>query len=186
LNIKKSIRAAHFTREEESAIWDFFVTKSLSRAASQRRAIADYRPPQLGTPRISLEQLLKIAGVDEKHCEIVRGQSIKSEFVDMDALTIVQKCSINMIPRISYVAFYAGGIDSNYNAIISMMTHVRNALAHGNTYFFDNDFLMLEDMNRERCVTARLLFHKGVILDWIRYFDNKGEFYPEIRDEVMK
>jgi len=47
-NYKKSIREAEFSREEESAIWDFFVTKSISRAASQRRTMQDYQPQQFG------------------------------------------------------------------------------------------------------------------------------------------
>ena len=37
----------------------------------------------------------------------------------------------------------------------SVLTHIRNAFAHGNTYFFDNENMMLEDKNNGT-ITARI------------------------------
>lgn len=178
---KKSIRDAQFSREEESAIWDFFVTKSISRSASQHRTMEDYRPVIFGQSKISLVRLLKEADVDEKHCEIVRGQNMDAKLKLLGLLTPLYGVTDSSIPRIACLIPFAGEADKSRDAIISLMAHARNALAHGNTYFFENDYLMLEDINRERVITARLLFRKRTLLSWIRYFDRDYRFYPEIQ-----
>ena len=178
---KRPIREAKFSREEESAIWDFYVTKSISRSASQHRTVEDYRPAQFGQTRISLEWLLKRANVDESHCEIVHGQNMNIKLEQLGLLTSSNGVNDFTVPRIACLIPFGDDTVSSRDAIVSLMAHARNALAHGNTYFFYNDFVMLEDIGKNKVITARLLFHKYTLLNWIRYFDQGYKFYPEIK-----
>lgn len=175
----KPIREADFTREEESAIWDFYVTRSLSRAASQQRTFEDYRPSGFGEQRIRLERLLITAGVNDDGVIILRGQSMNSGLDRLELLMPENIIASIHKPRIACINPLPSYADSSKSNIISLMIHIRNALAHGRTYFFSNGFIMMED-NIENVITARFLFHKRTLLDWIRYFDRDGRFYPEL------
>lgn len=84
------------------------------------------------------------------------------------------------VPRIACLNPLPSYTDSSKSNIISLMIHIRNALAHGRTYFFNNGFVMLDDNNTENTITARFMFHKRTLLDWIRYFDRDGRYYPEL------
>lgn len=58
----------------------------------------------------------------------------------------------------------------------SILTHIRNAFAHGNTYFFENGNTLLEDKNRN-IITARILLKLQTLLDWIGLIDKEQRFY---------
>lgn len=179
-SFKKSIRDAGYTREEESAIWDFYVTKSLSKAASQNRNLEDYRQPVFGAPRIRLEHLLTRADVDTESVLIIRGNNMDRGLEKLGLKTEENISKSLDLPRIAFINTLPGHMDSSKSSIISLMSHVRNALAHGHTYFFPNGFVLLEDVNLQRVITARILYHKNTLLNWIFYFDQDGIYYPEI------
>ena len=71
-------------------------------------------------------------------------------------------------------------------SVINIMAHIRNALAHGNTYFFENDFLMLEDLSFDNKITARMIFHKSTLVSWIRLFDVNMFYYPELHNKNLR
>lgn len=52
----------------------------------------------------------------------------------------------------------------------SILTHIRNAFAHSNTYFFDNNMVLLEDKSKG-IITAEILLPMKILLDWIKLID---------------
>lgn len=178
------MREAAFTHEEEAVIWDFYVTKSLSRASSQYRTLEQYRNSSFSRPFNLLVQMLKVAEVEEECVKIVYGKTMNKVLHQLQlASNKIEEFDI-FTPRIACLLPYRRSSENNYylqrNSVYSIMTHVRNALAHGNTYFFDNEFLLLEDKNFEKVITARMLLNQNTLIEWIRIFDAESKFYPEI------
>lgn len=67
-------------------------------------------------------------------------------------------------------------LENKENHILCLMRHIRNTFAHGNTYFFDNDNMLLEDKDGEK-ITASILISKRSLLDWIKIIDKDSKFY---------
>ena len=59
----------------------------------------------------------------------------------------------------------------------SVLTHIRNAFAHGNTYYFDNKYVLFEDKDQRGGITARILMPQQSLLDWIRLIDHESRYY---------
>lgn len=51
-----------------------------------------------------------------------------------------------------------------------LFRHIRNAFAHGNTYFFENENVLLEDKDGKK-VTARILIPQQALLEWTGIID---------------
>ena len=64
-----------------------------------------------------------------------------------------------------------------------MFTHIRNAFAHGNTYFFENGNVLLEDKDGNK-ITARILIAVQTLVDWIRLIDKDSIIYPVLSEEI--
>jgi hypothetical protein len=59
----------------------------------------------------------------------------------------------------------------------SVLTHIRNAFAHGNTYYFDNKYVLFEDKDQRGSITARILLSQQSLIDWIRLIDHESRYY---------
>ena len=60
---------------------------------------------------------------------------------------------------------------TNGTRVGTLLRHVRNAIAHSQTYVFSNGMIMLEDKGDGGLVTARILLRKETLLDWIDIID---------------
>ena len=62
---------------------------------------------------------------------------------------------------------------------VTLLTHMRNSLAHGCTYFFDNGNMLLEDRaaGSSGKTTAKILLPQSSFLDWIKIIDIDGKYY---------
>ena len=62
---------------------------------------------------------------------------------------------------------------------VTLLTHMRNSLAHGCTYFFDNGNMLLEDRaaGSSGKTTAMILLPQSSFLDWIKIIDIDGKYY---------
>lgn len=183
-NYKKSIRESNFSRDDEAVIWDFYVTKSLSRASSQHRWLSDYHKDDFRRPLNLLKRMMMVAGVKDEQCIIVNGKSMIKGLAQLELQGDTYNPMKIDCPRIACLipSDREEGIEpySEKKCVLSLMIHARNALAHGNTYFFDNGFVLLEDFNSSKIITARMLFHKNTLLAWIKLFDKERCYYPEI------
>lgn len=48
-----------------------------------------------------------------------------------------------------------------------LFRHIRNSLAHNNTYFFENGNLLLVDFDTNKELSAMLLIRQQILLDWM-------------------
>lgn len=52
--------------------------------------------------------------------------------------------------------------------------HLRNAIAHNHTYLFNNGYILIEDCDDNKKISARLLMPKDALLEWIRIVRNSN------------
>lgn len=175
---KKSIYEIDLPKEQESIIWDFYVTKSIAGSSSQKRSLSDY-----GLKKIPFEQMLKSGGIDSEHKVILLANSITQTLKnnDLDIGSEKNPIAIDVeTPRIVCITPYSIADTNKPKAKVgegeSVLTHIRNAFAHGNTYFFYNGNVLLEDKNKST-VTARLILPLQALLDWIKIIDSNNNFY---------
>lgn len=180
---KKSINSTNFTKNEISFIWEFYVTKSFASSTSQKRKISDY-----GNAKIPWKKMLKVAGIENKNLKILLANSIKKTLSDFD-LEITEGKDKNKrnkaieidIPKIVCLTPYSISDEEKpkpkAGEAESVLTHIRNSFAHGNTYFFDNGNVLFEDKDPRGEVTARIILKQKTLLDWISIIDDKKKFY---------
>ena len=180
---KKSINESSFSSKQISLIWDFYVTKAIAESASQRRRASDY-----GLSELPWKAMLLSAGISTKNCKILLANSINKTLKEFD-LEIIdgkgekkKRVAIEIdVPKIVCLTPYSIADEEKPKSKVgeaeSVLTHVRNAFAHGNTYFFDNGNLMLEDKNQRGTITARIILKQKTLLDWISLIDKSQKFY---------
>lgn len=115
--------------------------------------------------------LLKESGIGN-FC-IIKADSIENT---LDAMNLNEKCCV-FHPRAVIKQNYNVKVNEDGSINISeketrmecLFRHIRNAIAHNHTYFFENDYILLEDLDEEKnVVTARILFHKKTLDSWIK------------------
>ena len=186
---KKSIRdSTIWSSEEVSIIWDFYVTKSVAASASQQRAAKDY-----GLKEMPVDTLLDYSGVLAEKREMLmadRIDGVLKEYgfvymgkdpntkevveipIEIDSPRLVCMQPYSITDRNKPVA--KGGGKG-----VTLLTHMRNSLAHGCTYFFDNGNMLLEDRaaGSSGKTTAMILLPQSSFLDWIKIIDIDGKYY---------
>lgn len=177
---KKSINESGFTLPQVAIIFDFYVTRSLSGSAAQKRKITDY-----GISKIPFDKMMEMAGIENKQCAGIMADRMPATLAEM-GLQIAgvngQPIEIDIeTPRAAYLIPYQITDTSKPQAKSGgkgecLLTHIRNAFAHGNTYFFDNGKVLLEDKNAST-ITARILICQQTLLDWIALIDKAQRYY---------
>ena len=178
---KKSINETAFSQQQILLIWDFYVTKAIASSASQGRKPTDY-----GIKRLNIADFIKTAGIDDNGTKFLLADSMPKTLKNMDFVTSGEKGDPVEIdidaPRIAFTTPYTISDDeppkakNNCSRAESLLTHMRNAFAHGNTYFFDNGNALFED-KIERKTTAMILIKQQTLLDWIVQVDSSELFY---------
>lgn len=180
---KKSINESGFSSDEIAMIWEFYVTKAIAKSAEQRRTVADYNLKQL-----PLHNMLQLAGVAIENAKVLCANSINRTLANMD-LQIVegtgdrkQNKPIDIdICRIVCVTPYSIADEEKPKPCVgeaeSILTHIRNSLAHGLTYFLDNGNVLFEDKDNRGGITARMIVKQECLLTWIELIDHEHRFY---------
>lgn len=177
---KKSIYDLGLPREQEAVLWDFYVTKSVADSASQKRTAADY-----GLKQYPIKEMLRVAGIEDADMKVLPASSInktlKKAGLDSGKIGTDEEIAIDIDkPRIVCLTpFYVSDDDppkGKMGNAESILTHIRNAFAHGNTYFFEDGNALLEDKNGN-VITARILLKLQTLLDWISIIDKDQRFY---------
>lgn len=66
-------------------------------------------------------------------------------------------------------------VKATENRMVCLLRHIRNSLAHGLTYCFENDFILLEDLNTaSKRISARLLIDVATLCNWIDIITNNN------------
>ena len=165
------------SKEQEAMIWDFYVTKSIAGSSSQKRTLSDY-----GLKNIPFEEMLTVAKIEEGHKFVLLADSINKTLQNNDLDVGKENAPIEIdvdTPRIVCLTPYSIADSDKPQGKVgegqSVLTHIRNSFAHGNTYFFPNGNVLLEDKNR--VITARILISLQTLLDWIPLIDKNQKFY---------
>lgn len=184
---KRSLKESPFSHAQVSMIWDFYVTHSFAGESGQAYTLEEYgwdfSKNRESTLKELEEQLLKAAGINEMCC--IRSTTIK------DTLTACDFSGKNICiehPRVVLMQRYNITVDENErmrfagggeNRITCLFRHIRNSFAHGNTYFFDNSAVLLEDKDGSKA-TARVLLQQKTLLNWISIIDKDKKYYELI------
>lgn len=176
---KKSINESGFSNEHIRIIWDFYVTKSISESSAQKRKVRDF-----GITKLPYNEMLNLAGIEEKDVVALLADKMINILKDKDLLINNENNKIDIDkPRLAFlipyqiIDFEKPVARGNKGKAEILLAHIRNALAHGNTYFFDNGNVLLEDKKSNHNITAMLLFPKQALLKWISLIDGKKRFY---------
>ncbi len=180
---KKSINESSFSPEQIAMIWDFYVTKSIAASASQKRTAKDY-----GLKFLPWKKMCIAAGLDESNIKILLANSINKTLQNMDLIIEEGKGSKKRnkqidiaTPRIACLIPFTIADEEMPKAKVgeaeNVLTHIRNAFAHGNTYYFDNKYVLFEDKDQRGSITARILMPQQSLVDWIHLIDHESRFY---------
>lgn len=184
---KKSLKDSAFSHAQINMIWDFYVTHAISGGTGLERSIENYGWQKgdnkaNGYPAIE-KALSESAGLDNNLC-FIRAKTCKDTLAAMD-LSNDYICIEH--PRAVMLRNYSIQVDENEkmnfaggqsseNNVVSLFRHIRNSLAHGNTYFFDNRYMLLEDKDG-KTITAAILIKQQTLLDWIKVIDKDEKYY---------
>lgn len=184
---KKSLKNSPFSFEQIDIIWDFYVTHTLGGGSGMGRVITDYgwNKNDNKTDGISAleKKLIQEASFQNSIC-FIRSKNCKETLSSMDLANdliciehpravLLQNYNIT-VDENEHIKFSGGG--SSENHLTCLFRHLRNSFAHGNTYFFDNGFTLLEDKDGSR-ITAIILIQQQTLLDWIRIIDKNKKYY---------
>ncbi|MDO4756286.1 MAG: hypothetical protein Q4A54_08080 [Parabacteroides sp.] len=180
---KKSINESSFSSEQVAMIWDFYVTKSIAASASQKRTPRDY-----GLKILPWKEMCAKANLTDNNVKILPANSMNKTLENMDLAIEAGKGATrhnNPIdidtPRIACLSPFGIADEEIPKAKVgdaeSVLTHIRNAFAHGNTYYFDNQFVLFEDKDARGQITARIVLSQQTLIDWIELIDKESAFY---------
>lgn len=163
--------------------WDFYFTKSIDASASQKRTAKDY-----GLKFLPWKNMCIAAGLDESNIKILIANSINKKLENMDL--VIEKGKGNEkrnkqididSPRIVCLSPFTIADEEIPKAKVSeaesVLMHIRNAFAHGNTYYFDNKYVLLEDKDQRGGITAKILMSQQTLIDLIRLIDHESRYY---------
>lgn len=179
----KSIYNSGLTKDQETVIWDFYVTHSFASSANQKRKISDY-----GLKSIPWDKMKAVANLEPENVRVLLANSINKTLKE-NGLEVVSgkgedkhNCPIEIdLPKIVCLTPYT---ISDFDApkgkcgeAESVLTHIRNSLAHGLTYFFDNGNVLFEDKTQSGIITARIILRLQTLLDWVKVIDINETYY---------
>lgn len=182
---KKSLTDSPFSYAQIDMLWDFYVTHTISGGSGLGRSVSDYGwkkddNKKDGYPALEKELIAK-AGLSNNIC-FIRSTTCKDTLSAMD-LSNDEICIEH--PRAVLLQKYSTTVDENEkisfsgggeNHVNCLFRHIRNSFAHGNTYFFENGTVLLEDKENSK-ITDEILIIQKTLLDWIKIIDKDEEYY---------
>ena len=177
---RNTINSTGFTDEEIKKIWEFYVTKSMAEKSSQSVKLENYgwdinQSKTTGLP--ALENELSNAADSCVMC-FVRARTIKDTLSAMDLsnsmiCTEHPRAVLKQEYRYDHNENEEVQIESGESRIVCLFRHIRNAFAHGNTYFFENGNLLFEDKDKGEsgAISARIIIPQRALLTWIQIVD---------------
>lgn len=192
---KRSLHDSGLPLKQIDLIWDFYVTHALSGGSGLSISAIDYgwikerknntdEKDKLKVDNDGLKKELENSANFEfgGFC-IIRAKSITHTLKAMN-LSDSHICISH--PRAVLMRDYKVEVNENEELkygfkeleIDAIFRHIRNAFAHGNTYFFDNGNILLEDKDGNK-ITASILVGKQTLLDWIFIVDKGHKYYAK-------
>lgn len=184
-DLEPSLVKGGYSFDELCAIVDFYITntpiKKSKDVKGSGRWLGDYG--WTGSPELrSLEgELLKASGIP-------MFIMLKSKNADrtIEAMKLNDELCIEH-PRAVMTQQYKTTINEDgsitgavqESRMVCLFRHVRNAIAHGQSYVLPNGNILLDDCD-EQGKTASMIFPSKTLVDWIRIVDKESAFYPKL------
>ena len=67
-------------------------------------------------------------------------------------------------------------VTSSETRMEGLFRHIRNSLAHGRTYIFNNVSIMLEDSDENGTLSARILIKAQSLIEWMTIINNPANY----------
>lgn len=185
-DLKASFVGAGFFLNELEAIVDFYITntpiKKNKDADGSGRWLGEYGWKGASDLRSLESKLLKASGI----ASFIMLKSSKAD-ATIEALKLGEEiCAEHpraVLTQECKTTVNEDGSISNTvkeSRIVCLFRHVRNAIAHGQSYVLPNGNLILDDKN-DFGKTASVLIPSKTLVDWIRVGDKEGTYYPSLR-----
>lgn len=179
---QKSINESNFTLAQIAIIWDFYVTHAIAETASQKRAAKDYE-----ISKLPWEAMIQTGNISRDKIKILPANSINKTLERYDLKITEGKgeskknkpIEIDEVKIVCLTPYSISDEDKptpRCGEAESVLTHIRNAFAHGLTFFFDNGNVLLEDRIKGM-ITARIILRQQTLLDWISLIDKNQKYY---------
>ena len=104
---------------------------------------------------------------------ILLGLGNRTIYIEHPRAVLTQKYSVNVDEKENMQ------LKSEESRVKCLFRHIRNSFAHGNTYFFENDMMLLEDKDKNT-ITARILMPRKSLLSWIDIVDKNKILKREV------
>lgn len=188
---EKAITEMDYEQEQIIRILDFFlfhppvIKDEKEKRHFGQKTLREYG--WVGTSQLSrLEgKLLKAAGMGA-FC-FIKADTIENTLKEMDLLdrACVEHPRAVLRQNIS-VSIYEDGstnIVQKETRMVCLFRHIRNSLAHNQTYLFDNGNILLEDTDDNGKISARILLPKEALIEWISIVSSGIDGNSELHQE---
>lgn len=184
--LRASFVEVGFSLIELEAIVDFYITNTPIRksedASGSGRWLGEYGWKGASDLRSLESRLLRVSGItsfvmlkSSKADETIKAMKLGDEIcAEHPRAVLTQECrtTVNEDGSISNTV--------RESRMVCLFRHVRNAIAHGQSFVLPNNNLILEDKN-DFGKTASILIPSKTLVDWIRIVDKEGAYYPSLR-----
>ena len=186
--IKPSLVDVNYTSEELKALIDFYITNTPTKksmdAGGSGRWLGEYGWKGLSDLRSLEGKLLKVSGISSfimlrsnKADQTINAMKLGDQICEEHPRAV-------MTQEHKFVVSEDGStsISARESRMVCLFRHIRNAIAHGQSYLLPNGNLLLDDCN-EFGKTASIVVAPQTLIEWVRAVDKNGVFYPRIISE---
>lgn len=151
-------------------VYNFYLYKSFAASSPQKRSVEEYgweASTSKSNGYVAMENDLREKANIEFHFK-------KCEKKQKDSIVLL--LSKNHLSDDKFDIKKLNAVleqHTNEARMVCLFRHIRNAIAHGNTYQFKNGNILLEDKLGER-LTARILIKYKTLTDWIKVIDKNN------------
>jgi hypothetical protein len=164
----------NFSDKDLVKIYNFYLYKSFAASSPQKISVKEYGWESTKSKLNGYGAMLN--DLKEKtHIEFYLKKCKKKQKDSIDLLLSKNHLSDDKFNNEKPVAVLEQ--QSRETDMTCLLRHIRNAIAHGNTYQFGNGNILLEDMQKREKgirITARILINKDTLTDLIKVIDKNN------------
>jgi hypothetical protein len=122
-------------------------------------------------------KIFMAAKLSPENIDIVKKESINDELEDKGLYN--GKICVDTSKLVIKQNYYEKNMKQKETELQCLFRHVRNSFAHNQTYYFDNENILLEDFekkdSKQKQISARIIIPKSALLDWMTLIKMKCE-----------
>lgn len=190
-DVGKSLMDSSLSSDEIALVWDFYVSHAPIRKDAKEnggglRYLGEYGWKGSGLTTLERE-ILRESNLGR--IVVIKADELTQTLIAMNLEPEKEICCKHpraVVQQLFSVKVRENGeccIDEKENRMVCFFRHIRNALAHNRIYYpSDEKMILLEDMNDNHKITARILMPTIALVNWIRIIDKNQKFYPRSGD----